>query len=657
MKKIRTRNRGKRISGHILLLFIPLALMLVFRCSPALAGDDGKEEFLRGKRALESKEYTEAVKSLSLAEKKFPLLGDYALSLLAEAYHRLGEHSKALETIRKLTEKYPDSPLTRKARTTEIREASETSDENLQSMLDQYLGDYPDDDEIDLLYANLLKEKGDAEKAAVLYKGVYLRAGSLSSKAFAELKPADIASKDYLDRASNLMKRYEFRSAEKDLHTALAVDDGKMKEEILGSLGHALFRQREYLEAASVYEKIGDTYSTARSLYRAGDKERFDKTLNKLIECRDSRAGSLLVAVAGDKWRDGDLDGALESYNQVLSRYPSESEDALWGMGWAYYVSGQHEKSARSFSKLYADYGNPKYLYWQARSIEEAGGDANDLYRGLADTDNNFYAVLAALRSKKDTGHGRTVLSSSEDGDIPADSRRRFERVDALVSLGMKREAAREILIVMQDMETRSELLYAISTLEKLGEYRSAMRFITRLPYTEKLHRFWYPLAFREDVEAICSKHDMDSLVVLSVMREESRFDADARSAAGAWGLMQIMPKTAYRLDKELKLGIRNKSQLNDVRTNISLGAYYLKSLLAEFRSLPHALAAYNAGETAVRQWMHRRDYKSVDEFIEEIPYGETRNYVKKVITSYAQYKKYFETKKEGGPDLLSGKL
>jgi soluble lytic murein transglycosylase len=119
-------------------------------------------------------------------------------------------------------------------------------------------------------------------------------------------------------------------------------------------------------------------------------------------------------------------------------------------------------------------------------------------------------------------------------------------------------------------------------------------------------------------------------------MREESRFDPDALSVAGARGLMQLMPRTAARLSGSAAeaAGI----DLRDAQTNITLGASYLKALSGEFPWLPAALAAYNAGEDRVRGWLRQGEYASVDEFIEDIPFDETRNYVKKVLTSYAQY-------------------
>jgi soluble lytic murein transglycosylase len=121
-------------------------------------------------------------------------------------------------------------------------------------------------------------------------------------------------------------------------------------------------------------------------------------------------------------------------------------------------------------------------------------------------------------------------------------------------------------------------------------------------------------------------------------MREESRFAPEARSVAGALGLLQLMPQTASRMSAHAHVSLKHSEDLYDIKTNVFIGTYYLKSLINHFDSVPLAIAAYNAGEEAVKDWLTAGRYKSADEFIEDIPYDETRNYVKKVITSYFEY-------------------
>lgn len=617
---------------------------------------DGREHLRKGRAEFEAGRYAEAVRSLSIAQTKFSLLEDYALHYLSEAYHNLGEHSKSLDTLRMLLEKYPASPVRKKARISEIREVKETGGLNLEQLFTSFVRDYPDDEEISFKYAVFLREAGETAKSKSIFKDIFIRAGSLSGSAYAELHTSDIQTADLIERASNLAKRFEFGKAEADFRKALVMDDGSNRQEILKNIGSSLFRQKKYKEAADFYSRIDDTYSLARSFYRAGDKSGFDQALGALLAKNDKRAGYLLLAVAADKRRDREYENALKIYNEVQKNYPSDAEEALWGVGWTHFVSGEYKKSSEVFSKLYSSYNDPKYLYWQARSLEEDGGSGADLYTTLMKTDNNFYGFLSYARTRDKILQS---VSLKETTFYPPDRiSQKFERVNALHSIGMSREAALELVALSRKIDSPDEFFYMISKFNENGEYRRAVGFATKLPYSEKMHRFWYPLAFWDTVEAASKKYAVDPFVILSVIREESRYDTEALSIAGARGLMQLMPETAYRLDKKLNLGINKPSQLYDIKKNVTLGTYYLKSLFNEFNSLAFVLASYNAGEMIVRKWQQRGNYKSADQFIEDIPYPETRNYVKKVITSYFQYKKYlFDDTNAPGLDLMLGKL
>jgi soluble lytic murein transglycosylase len=605
---------------------------------------------------LEAGRYEDAIKNLSDARKEFSILEDYALFYMSDAYHMRGEHDKALGSLRALIKKYPLSPLGKKARINEIREAKENPKEDLLRLYEAYVSDYPDDDETGLMYALYLKENGKKDKATALSKRIYLKAGASSSEAYSELNPSDIRSTDLVERASNLIKKYEFEEAERDLRKAMSLDSGRNREVILKNLGYSLFKQRKYREAAATYDKINDAYFKARSLYRAGDAEKFATALKGLVAGNDGRAGYLLGIVASDKRREKDFDNALKIYNDVLKNYPSEKENAMWGIGWTHYVAGEYKKSADMFAHLYASYGDPKYLYWQARSIEAGGDSALPQYDSLMRMKCNFYTVLSFARGKKNFNGSLPI--SEPYPDVPSAGSQRFERVEALLSLNMHKEAILELIMAAGNKDDVSELTFIISKLQELGEYSRAIGLASKIPYSEKLHRFWYPLAYWNIVEQSSREHNIDPLLTLSLIREESRYDAETRSPAGARGLMQLLPETAYTLDKKLNIGINDPSQLYNVRNNIHLGTYYLKSLFSEFNnSLPHVIAAYNAGEAAVRKWEQRGKYKSVDEFIEDIPYDETRNYVKRVITSYFQYKKFSLSGDEGKSlDILLGK-
>lgn len=626
-----------KVSLRIFCRILCVVLLCLFFSSNRAEAIDGKELFKGGKSDLEAGHYDAAVRKLTAASREFPLLEDYSLFYLATAYHELGDHKKALDTVRALIQKYPQSPLLKKARSIEVREARENPGEKIRQVFDSYVADYPEDEDMSLAYGTFLKQSGDIGRAKEVFTGIYLRAGPLSKVAYAELAPSDINVSGTLERAANLMKRNESKEAERELRMALPVCDATKREEVLRNIGLSLFRQKEYREAAEIYGSINDIFFKARSLYRAGDKQGFESALKELLEKNDRRADGLLLAFAGDKQRDGDFEGALKIYNDVAARYPSDAEEAMWGIGWIYYKTADYKKSAEVFSKLYAKYENPRYLYWQARSAEASGEDAKALYGALSKYENNFYAALSVAAGKIKAW---SVVPSQVSGESDSGVHGQFERADALLSLQMPGEANAELQWIVGKAETSITLVAAALRFQKIGDYKRSVTLATRMPYSEKMHRFWYPLAFWDDVEEISKKNDMDPMVAMAVMREESRFDPYARSVAGARGLMQLMPQTAYRIDKSISLGISKDSQINEVKNNIHLGVYYIKSLFKEFGSLPYVLAAYNAGEIIVKKWQKQGSRKAVDEFIEEIPYAETRNYVKKVVTSYFQYKR-----------------
>jgi soluble lytic murein transglycosylase len=630
--------------------------MFILQCSIVYCEEiDGKALLKKGKKELDCKKYEDAIKSLSEAEKEFPLLGDYALLWLSEAYHETGNHAESLRTTRTFLKKYPESPLKKKVRIKEIEEAEEVSEENLQQMFEFFIKEYPNDTEIKYAYAQWLKKTEKMDIAKSLFKEIYINANSFSGLAYNELCPDDIRVEDLIKRASNLMEFRDFRGAESALRSALEKDNGTLQNEILKSLGLCLFKQKRYLEAAGIYEKVNEKFWRALSLYRAGDKEVLNSALEELIQTGDKRAGSILNAVASDKRRDGEIEEALKIYQNVLEKYPSEAEDALWGIGWTYFLTGEYEKAIDVFTKLYEDYEDNKYLYWKARSLEVSGKDASDLYNKLKKKDRNFYSVLSYLKTERPSEQSNTKKinmsshpfnSTSTSHDLTNRENngvKKFDRVEALFEIGLSKEAMSELINVSKIITSTEDILYLGLRFQDIGEYKYIVRLAERLPYKENFHHLFYPLAYWDIVETICQKYGIDPLLILSVMREESMFNPNANSIAGAVGLMQLIPKTALWLDSNLQLGIKNTSQIFEIKNNISLGTYYLSILMKEFGSHAYVIAAYNAGEERVRKWSQKGNYKSIDEFIEDIPYYETRNYVKKVMTSYFGYKKFLE--------------
>ena len=149
-----------------------------------------------------------------------------------------------------------------------------------------------------------------------------------------------------------------------------------------------------------------------------------------------------------------------------------------------------------------------------------------------------------------------------------------------------------------------------------------------------------YPYAFRNFVEPVAGTVEIDPFLVLSLMRAESLYSEDARSGVGAQGLMQIMPFTAVRIARMMGDYSFRLSELQQPFVNIAYGSYYVKCLTSYYRgNLPLAVAAYNGGPTSVNRWLEQYGTLEMDEFIETIPFKETRNYVKSVLRNFNHYK------------------
>ena len=615
-------------------------ILFITSCLPVYSGElDGRDYLKKGKHELDKAKYEDAITSLSAAVKEYPLLADYALLWLSDAYHENGNHEESLNTLRSLIKKYPRSPLIKKARAREIKEAVELSHENIQKLFESYVKDYSGDTEIKYMYAQWLQNNNQKDRAKAIFKDIYIEAGPFAKMAYSELSPSDISSDDMIQRASNLMDAMDFRGAESALRSAMPEDDGRLKTKVLKDLGLALFKQKKYREAAEVYKKVNERYWELRSLYRAGEREAVYSAMNELLQSNDKRMGSILITVASDKRREGAIDEAVHLYENIIERYPSEKEDALWGIGWTYFLAGEYKKASDIFSRLNAAFSNPKYLYWKARSLEKAGEDSEKIYTAIIEKDSDIYSFMSYIRVKESPEQSKTKKHIKPVTGTPVISRK-INRIEALSDLDFSKEALSELIYTSKDTESMEDILYICSKMQELGEYKHLVRLALKVPYREEIHRFLYPYAYRETIEDLSKKYSLDPLLALSIIREESRFDPEARSVAGALGLMQLMPQTAYRLDNKLRLGIDDSQDILKVKNNLHAGIYYLSHLIKEFGSYTYAIAAYNAGEEAVRKWLQKGNYKSPDEFIEDIPYSETRNYVKRVLRTFVAYKR-----------------
>jgi soluble lytic murein transglycosylase len=610
-----------------------MLLVIMFLPSDLLAGEEcGKAYFVHGLERMESGEYEGAIKDFSEASEKLPIIGDHAILYISKIHLMLGNIDQSLKVLAELLEKYPDTPLRKEAKAIEIENSILGNRDNALMLLDVYTNEYPSDMEMMFMHGEFLRNKGYDEEARSVFKEIYIEGGDLAQDAYKEIKPLNLSHRELHARAANLIKYRKYKEAVSALSDARKTDDETLRKEILEKLGLALFRQKKYKLAADAYLKAGDLFMAAKSFFRAGKEKAFRKTLKRMIKARDDEAAELMIAEADDLRRKGETAKALEIFSRVMDKFPSATEDALWWTGWAHYKKSDYLKAVKAFDKLYLSYPSGKYLYWKAKSLEKAGEEASDVYARI--DDDGFYGFLARLRTS-----GETPVSIETRKQEKHRKRNPSDRIDILIELGLIDEAARELNLAASKTTNRNKLMGIAFRLVEAERYNDAIHIALRLPYDKCLDEILYPLAFWPTVNKVSSSYSIDPFLLLSLMREESRFDRKALSRAGAIGLMQLMPETAERTSRKLRIKLEDTDSIYETDANIKLGAHYFNALIREFNSVSAALAAYNAGESRVRQWLKNGNYASSDEFIEDIPYRETRQYVKRIISTYYRYK------------------
>lgn len=648
-------------------LTIFLIFLLFSLAGPVLSEDEIISKLRMAQELLQGERYSQALSILKELDKKDNLVHDVVLLYIALAESGLGEFEGSNNTAKRLIKEYPDSPLLKRAMAIEARNNISLLDSGIivgttqgyDSLLTEYLRSCPDDHEVSYLFARYLKKKGEIKRAKDLFLKVYKENSRFSEDAFSELDPSDITAEVLTEKASNYIREMEYKRAEGILKKALSMKDGTIPlDEIRKKLGYILFMQKRYAESEEEYLKAGDTFNAARSCFRKGDIEGFNRLLSKLVSMKDGRAGSLMIALASKKRREGNIEEALRLFEEVKKNYPQLTEEASWGIAWIYYRSGRYSDAHRVLTELNAKYPSSKYSYWIRRAREQEKGRSEDLrpsQSGLKtsamapDCCFDFYDALEYINSDKDfEGLKVSIDRAAALQQSNRATERQYYRATAelyrfntLTSLGFVKEAITEVMKKIKDSKKIDVVVSAGFSLQKIGSYKNSISLASSIKKelsAEDYRDLMYPLAFWPVVESTSKRFDLDPFLVLSIIREESRFDPEARSPAGALGLMQIMPGTASRIIKKSSSETNQYKDLKDIKTNISIGAFYLKELLRDFNSLTAAIAAYNAGEERVRDWINGGNYRSVDEFIEDIPYDETRNYVKKVLTTYLNY-------------------
>jgi len=373
------------------------------------------------------------------------------------------------------------------------------------------------------------------------------------------------------------------------------------------------------------------------------------------------------MAAGNYYWVELDRAKAVGYYQRVLDAFPGgrNSFNAEWRIAWIAYLNRQpdaDEKLTAILLKYPASANAPDILYWLGRNAERAGNlpRARGLYqKDVERFPQTYFGRAAALRlAKLDPGDGDPPDFLAKippppglrpfDEPVPAAAADRWARAQALRSIAFDASAELELKNAYFATSSPRFLLEAAQAAFDQGHFAAGMaygRVVVPNFDARKLDdvplRVWkalYPFPYEATVRREAAKNNFDPMIAVGLMRQESTFQADAESHAGAIGLMQVLPKTGRILAKQLRVRY-SRDKLFEPEYNIQLGMLYIAGLVRTFGPPEYALAAFNAGEDRISAWKAERSYEEIPELVESIPFTETRDYVQIVLRNAEVYR------------------
>jgi len=395
------------------------------------------------------------------------------------------------------------------------------------------------------------------------------------------------------------------------------------------------------------------SYQRARALVRAGSgssaRSALRTTATRYASVAEAAAPALLL-LADLQVDDGNIAGAARTLAELGARYPGAPQAPL-GRFRAGLIAWESSaaRAAATFDTLVARYPKddeaPAARYWAGRAYERMGRHADARQRWkevITESPYSYYAWRAYDRLK---ASGWTPPAGADTAaHVPAvDSA--VARISALQLLGMDTEARFE-LDALVDRATKipaeapaiADALIAVSEPAARG-LRVALRAIDRGTPTRALFRAAFPVVHEDALREESRRHGLDPALVAGLIRQESSFNPGAVSAAGARGLMQLMPSVGASIAKSMGYPMWDPALLFDPDVSLELGTAHLKSSLQRGMPTARALAAYNAGASRVARWVERPGSADPELFTEWIPYTETRDYVRIVIRNREIYR------------------
>jgi len=651
--------------------WLSLALLVGGARPPSLPGP----ALRRAVEAYRAGRTDEAAAGFAAVARLHPLVADYATSLRVRALVEGGRPDDAIAVAYGFERDHPDSPL-RAGIFRTLGDAYRSVDDEASARESWRLAleAEPSGAEraaLRFALAESLERSGDLAAAASIHRDLWRRHPTA---------PSDAASVAALERLGPLLgskllapadwvARGEALYAARDNEAALAAYDraladgiaGKRRRAVERQRGFTLFRLRRYPEASAVFDALPDDPETrfwrARCYARRGEIARSIAAFEQLGRGRSSFA--LRSRFLAGTLLDGEGDAArAEAHFRAVadrSRSARRRQAAGWRLGWTAYRTGRFAQAEDHFARLAADVRDPidrlRSRYWRARTQKELGkAEYEQELTALAlEYPFTYYGVQATAALGDRLPERLPEPREASDPEVSFDELELL-RLRVLLEADLSDEAVSEIRRLSRRSRGLGDRLEIARLYAEAGDFHGSQRTVldvnlerlARGPAPGREELWWYawPWAFPAPLERATAADGVEPALVLAVMREESGYRPAVVSPVGARGLLQIMPATGGRLAADLGSPTFDPAELFRPETNIRFGTHYLGQLLGEFDgNHAAAIASYNAGPNAVSRWLRENAGLESDEWIEAIPYNQTRSYVKRVLRSLHAYR------------------
>ncbi|MGO9402410.1 MAG: transglycosylase SLT domain-containing protein [Terriglobales bacterium] len=549
------------------------------------------------------------------------------------------------------------------------------------------------------------KDKASSALRNVYYN---LPNSSEADAASAELRKLGISGTlaERRTRADLLFKAKHYSDAAHDYHDLAGEVSAADRPQVQLALAEALEKSGSSHEARQLLTAMGVQTGDAEAerLYLLSETERstsdedaVQRTLNELRQFGPSSPWleQALLSAGNMYLLKRDYDRAIDYFRELQERFPNggHASSAHWKAAWLAFRQLRIEEARQGFEQqiaLYPDSAEiPAALYWRARLAEEEGDPAmaRAFYQKLIDRFRNYYyAELGRQRLKGLPGAGLQKESSPKQSPAteaslkvdlthyalldhipplpttekiivtdPPDDNLRVERARLLSNGGLADLAVRELQAAASQEGGTWAPPEMARVYQDIGRYDRGIEIMKHStpnyfavdipdlprPYWEAL----FPKAYWSDLRKYSTLNGLDPYLVASLIRQESEFNTLALSRANAVGLMQLLPKTGKTVAKQVKLKGYSAPQLFTPAVNLQLGTRYFKEMVDKYDGqFEYALAAYNAGTDRVGEWLGQGHYRDPQEFVESIPFTETREYVQAILRNANVYRQLYGT-------------